>query len=99
MVSIFTLHPFPFSLVMKSTPLFLVGLTLMALGGPACAQTRPMPAPNTHPGKRVLHPQRAAAPPRRASMAAVKIDTAAFRHSGRPADSILNRASDIPSKN
>jgi hypothetical protein len=93
------LHPSPFSLVMKSTLLFLVGLTLVALGGPACAQTRPTPAPNTRPGKGVPHPKRAAAPPRMASMAAVKIDTAAFRHSGRPTDSILNRVSDIPSKN
>jgi hypothetical protein len=83
---------------MKPNPLFLLGLTLVVLGGPAAAQTRPTPAPNTRLGKGVPHPNRAAAPPRPASMAALKIDTAAFRHSGRSADSILNFARDIRSK-
>ena len=92
------LHPFTFSLVMKPDPTFLLGLTLLALCGPASAQTTPTPAPNTPLGKGVPHPKRAAAPPRTASVWAVKIDTAALRRSGRPVDSILNRARDIPSK-
>lgn len=81
---------------MKPTPFFLLGLTLLALGGPACAQTTPSPAPKTTLGKGFPPRKRAVAPPRIASMSAVKIDTAAFRHAGRPYDSILNRASDIP---
>jgi len=72
---------------MKFNLLFLLGMTLVALCGPASAQTTPRPAPNTLPGKGVSHPKRAAAPPRTTS--AVKIDTAAFHRSGRPADGIL----------
>jgi hypothetical protein len=90
------LHPFTFSLTMKSGPIFLLGLTLVALGGPASAQTTPTSTPNTPPRKGVPHPKRAAAPPSTASVWAVKVDTAAFRHSGRPADSIINNARDIP---
>ena len=84
---------------MKPDPLFLLGLTLVALCGPAAAQTTPTPAPTSPPGKGVPHPKRAAAPPRTVSGWAVKIDTAALRRSGRPADSILNHAGDIPPKN
>ncbi|WP_375437691.1 hypothetical protein [uncultured Hymenobacter sp.] len=83
---------------MKPNPLFLLGMTLVALGGPASAQTMPTPAPNTSLGKGVPHPKRAAAPRRTASVSAVKIDTAAFHRSGRPADHILTRARDLPSK-
>jgi hypothetical protein len=84
---------------MQPNSLLLLGLTLVALSGPASAQTTPPPAPNTPAGEGAPHPKRAAAPPRTASMATVKIDTAAFRRGGRPADSILNSARDIPSKN
>ena len=80
---------------MKPDPIFLLGLTLVALCGPASAQTTPPPAPNTLPGKGVPPPKRAAAPPPTASGWAVKMDTAAFRRSGRPHDSILNYAGDI----
>jgi len=83
---------------MKPTPLFLLGMTLVALYGPASAQTTPPPAPNTLPGKGAPHPKRAAAPPRTVSVSAVKLDTAAFRRAGRPADGILLRAQDMPSK-
>lgn len=83
---------------MKPNPLLLLGLTLVALGGPAVAQTTPTPAPNTSPGKGVPPPKRAAAPPRTASRSAVQMDTAAFRRSGRPYDSVINHAQDIPSK-
>jgi len=95
MVSI--LHSFTCFLVMKPNPISLLGVTLLALCGPASAQTMPTPALSTPLGKGDPHPNRAVTPPRTAS--AVKIDTAAFRRSGRPADSILNRARDIPSKN
>ncbi|MBO3272341.1 hypothetical protein [Hymenobacter defluvii] len=81
---------------MKFNPLFLLGMTLVALSGPAAAQTTPTPAPNARPGKGVPHPKRAAAPPRTAS--AVQLDTTAFRRSGRPVDGIIMRAQDIPSK-
>jgi hypothetical protein len=81
---------------MKPDPIFLLGLMLVALGGPASAQTTPTPAPNTPLRKGVPHPKRAAAPPRTTAVWAVKVDTAAFRHSGRPADSIINNARDIP---
>lgn len=77
----------------------MTGLTLVALGGPAAAQTTPTPAPSLPPGKGASHPKKAAAPPRTASVSAVKLDTAAFRHAGRPADSILNRDQDRPAKN
>ena len=82
---------------MKPGPLFLLGMTLMALCGPAAAQTMPPPAPNTPPGKEGPRPKRAA-PPRTASVWAVKMDTAAFRRSERPADHILlhARPQDIP---
>ena len=93
------LHPFTFSLVMKLNPHFLLGMALVALCGSASAQTTPTPSLNTTPEKGAQHPKRAATPPRTASMAAVKLDTAAFRRSGRPADNILNRIQDIPSKN
>ncbi|WP_460623759.1 hypothetical protein [Hymenobacter tenuis] len=83
---------------MKHAPAFLLGLTLLALCGPASAQTTPTPAPNTPLGKGVPHPKRAAASPRTAPVSAVKMDTAAFRRSGRPADAIRIRARDIPSK-
>jgi hypothetical protein len=83
---------------MKPNPLFLLGLTLVALCGPASAQTTPTPSPNTSPGKGVAHPKRTAAPLRTAAKSAVKIDTAAFRRSGRPADAIINSVRDIPSK-
>ena len=89
------LHPFTFSLVMKPDPIFLLGMTLLALCGPASAQTTPTPAPNTPMEKGVPHPKRAAASPRTAPMSAVKIDTAAF-HRGRPADAILLRVQDLP---
>jgi hypothetical protein len=92
------LHPCTLSLVMKPNPVFLLSITLLALCGLASAQTTPAPAPNTHPGKGVSHPKRAGAPPRTASVSAVKIDTAAFRR-GRPHDSILNYERDRPSKN
>ena len=96
---------------MKPEPIFLLGMTLLAICGPASAQTTPAPAPNTPPGKGVPHPKGAAAPPRTASvsavkidtsafrrlgLSAVKIDTAAFRRLGRPADAILIRVRDIP---
>ena len=81
---------------MKPDPIFLLGMTLVALCGPASAQTTPTPAPTTAPRKGVPHPKRAAAPPRTSSVWAVKIDTAAFRRSGRPADAILNSIRDIP---
>lgn len=81
---------------MKPNPLFLFGLTLVALGGPASAQTRPTPASTTPPRKGVTHPKRAAAPPRTGSMAALEIDTAAFRHSGHPADALMMRTKDLP---
>ena len=84
---------------MKPNPLFLLGLTLVALCGPASAQTTPMPAPNIPLGKGVPRPNRTAASPRTASVPAVKMDTAAFRRSGRPADHIPNRVRDILSKN
>jgi len=90
------LHPFTFPLVMKFNPLFLLGMMLVAFCGPATAQTTPPPAPNARPGKGVSHPKRAAAPPRTVSV--VTLDTAAFRRSGRPADGILLRAQDMPSK-
>ncbi len=80
---------------MKPDPLFLLGLTLVALCGPAAAQTTPTPAPNTSRGKGVPHPKRAAAPPRTAPLSAVKIDTAAFRR-GRPDDHMRMRAQDLP---
>jgi len=92
------LHPFTFPLVMKFNLLFLLGMTLVALYSPASAQTTPTPVPNARPGKGVPHPKRAATPPRTTSVSAGKIDTAAFRRSGRPADGILMRAQDIPSK-
>ncbi|MBO3272036.1 hypothetical protein [Hymenobacter defluvii] len=83
---------------MKPTPMFLLGMMLVALSGPASAQTTPTPAPNALPEKRVPPPKRAAAPPRTTSVSAVKLDTTAFRRAGRPADGILLRARDIPSK-
>jgi len=89
------LHPFTFSLVMKPDPLFLLGMTLLALCGPACAQTTPTPAPKTPPRTGVPHPKRAAAPPLTASGWTAKIDTAAFRR-GRPVDGIRLRVRDIP---
>ncbi|QNE42378.1 hypothetical protein F1C16_22425 (plasmid) [Hymenobacter sp. NBH84] len=82
---------------MKFNPLFLLGVTLAAFYGPAAAQTTPTPAPNARPGKGVPPPKRATTPPRTASVSAVQ-DTAAFRRSGRPADGILMRAQDFPSK-
>jgi hypothetical protein len=82
---------------MKSNPIFLLGLALLVLCGPASAQTTPTPAPKTPSGKGIRHPKRAAAPPHTASMSAVKMDTAAFRRSGRPIDGILIRVQDIPS--
>ncbi|SFQ34320.1 hypothetical protein SAMN04515668_1997 [Hymenobacter arizonensis] len=83
---------------MKPNPIFLLGMTLVTLCGSASAQTTPTPVPNTPPGKGVPTPKRTAAPPRTASVSAVKIDTAAFRRSGRPYDSVINHARDIPSK-
>ncbi|WP_460615562.1 hypothetical protein [Hymenobacter seoulensis] len=83
---------------MKPAPLFLLGLTLVALSGPAAAQTTPTTAPGTPPAKGVPQPKRAATPPRMASMSAVKMDTAAFRRSGRPVDAIRIRARNIPAK-
>ena len=89
------LQLFTFSLVMKPAPLFLLGLTLAALCGPASAQTTPASAPNASLGKGAPHPQKAAASPRTVPMSAVKLDTAAF-HRGRPADAILLRVQDLP---
>lgn len=83
---------------MKHTPLFLLGLTLVAFYGPAAAQTTPPSAPKASPGKGAPRLNRAAAPLRTAPMSAVRMDTAAFRRSGRPHDSILNRERDISSK-
>ncbi|RZJ92595.1 MAG: hypothetical protein EOO60_07000 [Hymenobacter sp.] len=80
---------------MKANPLFLLGLTLVALCGPAAAQTTPTPASNTPRGKSVSHPKRAAVPPRTASVWTGKIDTAAFRR-GRPADALMMRTKDLP---
>lgn len=82
---------------MKPNPLFLLGLTLVALCGPASAQTTPAPAPNTSLGKGAPHPKRAAASPSTVTvpMSAVKLNTAAF-HRGRPADAILLRVQDLP---
>jgi len=79
---------------MKPDPLFLLGLTLVALCGPASAQTTPAPAPNASLGKGAPHPKRAAASPRTVPMSAVKLDTAAF-YRGRPADAILLRVQDL----
>lgn len=90
------LHALTLSLVMKPNPLFLLGLTLVTLGGPAAAQTTPPSAPKNSAGKGVSHPKRAAAPPRTASGWAVKIDTAVFRYSGRPADAIRTSVRDLP---
>jgi hypothetical protein len=81
---------------MKPNPLFLFGLTLVALGGLASAQTRPTPAATTLPRKGVTHPKRGAAPSRTGSMAALEIDTSAFRHSGHPADALMMRTKDLP---
>jgi hypothetical protein len=80
---------------MKPCPLFLLGLTLVALCGPAFAQTTPNLAPDTPARKSVSHPKRAAVPPRTASVWTGKIDTAAFRR-GRPADALMMRTQDLP---
>jgi hypothetical protein len=71
---------------MQRTLFFLVGLVFLSFSWPASAQTRPAPASNTHLGKGVPRPNGAAAPKRTAPSLAVKMDTAAFRRSGRPAD-------------
>ncbi|HEX8327139.1 MAG TPA: hypothetical protein VF629_06345 [Hymenobacter sp.] len=82
---------------MKPVPAFLLGMALLALFGSASAQTTPPAAPKTPVGKGAPLPKKAAAPARTAS--AVKMDTAAFRRSGRPADHIRTRPRPIPSKN
>ena len=71
---------------MQRTPFYLLGLMFLSLSWPASAQTRPVLAPKAHPGKGVPRPNGAAAPKRTAPALAVKMDTAAFRRSGRPAD-------------
>jgi hypothetical protein len=82
---------------MKINPIFLLGMTLLVLCGPISAQTTPTPTTKTHPREGIRHPERAVAPPHTVSMSAVKMDTAAFRRSGRPVDAIIMRVQDIPS--
>jgi hypothetical protein len=83
---------------MKRVPIFLLGWALLGQGVSASAQTAPATHPKSQPGKAVPRAKRAA-PDKRATFAtAFPMDTAAFRRSGRPHDSILNRAQDIPSK-
>ena len=71
---------------MQRTPLYLLGFVFLSLSWPASAQTRPVPAPKAHLGKGMPRPNGAAAPKRTATALAIKMDTAAFRRSGRPAD-------------
>jgi hypothetical protein len=84
-VHILYIHLSTVPLVMKSTPFILVSLALFSLCGTVSAQTTPStpskPTKGTHPiGK--------PAPRRTASPLAYKMDTAAFRRSGRPADRV-----------
>ncbi|RZK32575.1 MAG: hypothetical protein EOO61_16780, partial [Hymenobacter sp.] len=81
---------------MNPNPIFLLGMTILVLCVPASAQTIPTPTPKTVTGKQIRHPKKAATLPHTTSMSDVKIDTAAFLHSGRPADAIINRVQDIP---
>ncbi len=73
---------------MKFTPIFLVGLTLVSLCGPAFGQTTPTRQSKAHPAKGMPRPQRVATPTHTGSALAIKMDTAAFRRSGRPADRV-----------
>lgn len=84
------IHPFTVPLPMKFSPFFLVGLALFLRCGAAAAQTTPAPRPN--PAKAGARPVGAAALPRPRFARAYKLDTAAFRRSGRPADGIQRLA-------
>ena len=79
---------------MKSTPFFLIGVVLLSLCGAASAQTTPSaPAKSTKGGTR---PVSTPASKRTAFALTYKLDTAALRRSGRPADAIINSLRDLP---
>jgi len=88
------IHQSAIPLVMKSTPFFLIGLALLSLCGAASAQTTPSaPSKST---KRGAHQVSTPASKRTAFALPYKLDTAALRRSGRPADAIINSLRDIP---
>jgi len=76
---------------MKHAPCILIGLVLLGFCMPARAQTAPMPLPKAQPDKSASHPTGTPAQQRTDYAPIGKIDTAAFRRSGRPADQIKTR--------
>lgn len=76
---------------MKCAPFFLVGLALFLRCGVAVAQTTPAPRPT--PATAGSRPVGTAVARRTGFARAYKMDTAAFRRSGRPADGVPRLAS------